>query len=181
MLRSPPLHIPIADTLIVENNICRLLYTDAASGIVMKSKPKSHSETGKERFIMEVLNRFIGPSLTEPHLASKPGPICRRIAAVLKRPVWKATVANDTEFLLPLPLTAHLMDAVDGKKGPYVIQRFMWCRGKKPSLYRCFWKAARGNAARSLVIWNISSNDNFGEYVPAPSQSFSAVRGNNNE
>ena len=181
MLRSPPLQIPIADTLIVENNICRLLYTDPVSGIVMKSKPKSHSESSKERFIMDVLHRFMGPSLTEPYLASKPGPLCRRVTAVLKKPAWKATVANETEFLLPLPLTAQLMDAVDGKKGPYVIQRFMWCRGKKPSLYRCFWKAARGNTARSLVVWNISSNDNFGEYIPAPSAFAGAVASHNNE
>ena len=155
--------MPIADTVIVEKGIVRYVYTDT-NGNVVKAKPKSETTRSKEKFVIETVNRFLAPSRNEPHLANKPGTLNRRVAAVLKKPFWRSSVANDTEVLLPLPLTAHLLDAVDGKAGPHVLQRFVWCRGRRACQYRVFWKAARGHTAKAMVVWNISSTENFLEF-----------------
>ncbi len=161
LLRGSALHVPIPDTLIVEKNIVRFIFTDPITGQIMKLKPSSDSQDDKRIFFHTVMNRL----MDQPqYLPQQPNAISRRVVAVLKKPFWRNTVSNETEILLPLPLAAQILDAVDGKPGPFVIQKFMNFRGKKPAVYRAFWKAGSPTKARALTVWNISNKDNVTEF-----------------
>lgn len=159
LLRGGPLHINIPDTLIVEKNIVRYIYNDA-NGLIVKSKPISDSAADRKSFILNVLQRFLLHQSSHPPSTA----MSRQVVGIIKRPHWKSGVSNDTEVLLPLPLAAQLLDAVEGRPGPYVIQKYMWFRGKRPCIYRAFWKAGSPTSARSVVVWNIASKESIQEF-----------------
>jgi hypothetical protein len=63
-----------------------------------------------------------------------------------------------------MALAARLMDAVDGQEGPLVIQKFVKYRGRRPCIYRAFWRAASGSSPRAVTVWNISSAEPAAEF-----------------
>ena len=172
LLRGAGLTVSIPDTLIVEKNIVRLVYNDAASGQVIKARPLSDSKKNKKKFIRDVLHRFLDPLDKRDDGAVHPGKnnkiLARQVVGVIKKPYWRCAVGNEVEVLQPMSLVAHLMDAVDGQEGPYVIQKFVRYRGRRPCFYRCFWRAATPGAPRTVTVWNISSTEPAEAFQGAP-------------
>lgn len=172
LLRGAGLAVSIPDTLIVEKNIVRLVYNDPSTGQVIKARPQSDSKKNKKKFIRDVLHRFLDPPDRRDegasHAARNNTVLARQVVGVIKKPYWRSSVGNEVEVLQPMSLVAHLMDAVDGQEGPYVIQKFVRYRGRRPCFYRCFWRAASPGAPRTVTVWNISSTEPAEEFQGAP-------------
>lgn len=181
LLRGAGLAVSIPDTLIVERNIVRLVYNDPQTGQIIKARPLGESKKSKKKFIRDVLARFLDAEprrdLARPAPPRQGGALARQVVAVVKKPFWRSAVGNEVEALLPLPLVAHVMDAVDGQEGPYVIQKFVRYRGRRPCVYRCFWRAASATSPRTVTVWNISSSEPAVEFQGAPADAASAVGG----
>lgn len=171
LLRGPSLSVRIPDTLIVEKNIVRLIYNDPSTGNVIKAKPLGDSRKSKQKFMLDVIRRFLdAPAVAEgvPSGHGTPKRLSRRVVALLKKPFWRGSVSNETEAILPLPLAAHLMEALDGQEGPYVIQKFVQFRGRRPCIYRTFWRSASASGARTIAVWNVSNNESIVEFGSEP-------------
>lgn len=136
------LHLPIPDTIVIDDTSIVRIYTDPHTGIVTYDKPDVNKQELKDKFLFRCINNNVGTSVP---LLKKAEPLEQRFVGVLKKPVAnnsKTTViSNYCDLLTPLAFQSQILNAADHNAGICVIQRFVKCRGRKPSFFRIFWKA----------------------------------------
>lgn len=162
--RAQGLEVPIPDTFVVEDLSVRHVYNDEHGCICVQKMNIDKSKVEKEAFIARGLTRCIHNSVPiVPPTDENDDKVYNRMIAVYKQQSWRTNICNKTEPLSPLGLQARLIDAVYGSEGSCVLQKFIRCRGRTPSLYRIFYKKTaedsfdRGN----IVGWNISCVKSF--------------------
>jgi hypothetical protein len=160
--RGPALKVPIADTLYVggNNHTTRLLFNDE-KGVVQQYTAQFDQQALKDQFLDLCNERFIQKS---NYLCSSTEPLYNRMVALQKKTASnprKSFTNQNCDILLPISLHAHLLDITEGSGQSCVIQKFIKSRGKRPSVYRLFWKAA-SNETGSVEGWNITKvSDDF--------------------
>jgi hypothetical protein len=160
--RGPALKIPIADTLYVggNNHTTKLLFNDE-KGVVQQYTAQFDQQSLKDQFLDLCTEKFIQKS---NYLCAPTEPLYNRMVALQKRTASnprKAFTNQNADLLFPISLHAHLLDITEGSGQSSVIQKFIKSRGKRPSVYRLFWKAS-SNETGSVEGWNITKvSDEF--------------------
>ena len=136
------LQLPIPDTIYIDDISVVRIYTDPQTGIVSYDKPDVNKQELKDKFILRCINNSVGTSIP---LLRKAEPLEQRFVGVLKKPVANnsknVVISNYCDLLTPLAFQSQILNAADHNAGTCVVQRFVKCRGRKPSFFRIFWKA----------------------------------------
>lgn len=136
------LYLPIPDTIIVDEITVVRMYTDPSTGVLCYDRPDVNKQEIKDAFILRCINNSVGTSIP---LLRKPEPLEQRFVGLLKKPVANnnknVVISNYCDLLTPLAFQSQILNAADHNAGICVIQKFVKCRGRKPSFFRIFWKA----------------------------------------
>ena len=136
------LHLPIPDTIIIDDISVVRMYTDPQTGILSLDKPDVDKQENKDKFILRCINNSVGTSIP---LLRKAEPLEQRFVGVLKKSVANnnknPVISNYCDLLTPLAFQSQILNAADHNAGICVVQKFVKCRGRKPSFFRIFWKA----------------------------------------
>ena len=157
--KGNPLNVPIADTLYVgPNNMVKIVFNDS-KGTVQQKNARFDQQANRDQFFDLCIGKFVRSS--QP-LSSINEPIFTRIVAVMKRPCSNQSrcyTNQNTDILLPVSFHAHLLDIAEGNSSQCVIQKFIKSRGKRPSVFRLFWRTASSEGG-TVEGWNITRRDN---------------------
>ncbi len=159
--KGPPLNVPIPDTLVIRYNSVKCLFHEPSKGAIQQKILRFDHGKSKDEFIQNGIKSYIAQS--KP-LMEQAEPIYSRFVAVHKRPVIKEQrthINQQSYFLLPVALQVQLVEIADNNLPPCVIQKFIKSRGRKPCVYRLFWKRS-GMETGIAEGWNITKySDQF--------------------
>ncbi|RYH25286.1 hypothetical protein EON65_15630 [archaeon] len=154
--RGPPLHVPIPETIFIgSGNFIKLLHNEPIKGAITQEIMHFDHQEVRDEFITNCVNKFVKSSVP---VTSPPEAIYSRFVAVQKKPAVKsnrAYINTQCDFLLPIAFQSQLLEITDNNLPPCVIQRFIKSRGRRPGVYRLFWKRA-GNELGAAEGWNIT-------------------------
>jgi hypothetical protein len=152
------LKVPIADTLFIgPSNTVKLLHNDSR-GNVQAFDAHLDQQCKRDQFLELCVDKFIKNS--EP-ISQECEPVYNRIVGVLKKPCSNGNrcyTNQNSDLLFPVSLYAHVLDIAEGNSQQCIIQKFIKSKGKRPSIFRLFWKAS---STETGVVegWNITKTE----------------------